>query len=69
MANGWTPEQREKQSVLIRQWKPWEKSSGPKTTEGKRRASMSAYKGGVRPKLRALARALREQGQVLNEIT
>ncbi|MDB5842367.1 MAG: hypothetical protein JWQ23_4319, partial [Herminiimonas sp.] len=31
----WTPEERERQSVLIRQWKPWERSTGPITDAGK----------------------------------
>ena len=35
MANGWTPERRARQSALIRNWRPWEKSTGPKTEKGK----------------------------------
>jgi len=35
MANGWTPERRARQAAMIRTWKPWEKSTGPKTDEGK----------------------------------
>ena len=35
MANGWTPERRARQAVLIRNWKPWERSTGPRTTDGK----------------------------------
>jgi hypothetical protein len=31
----WTPEERAKQSELIRRHKPWEKSTGPTTPEGK----------------------------------
>jgi hypothetical protein len=31
----WTPESRDKQSALIRTWKPWEKSTGARTPEGK----------------------------------
>jgi hypothetical protein len=34
-SNGWTPERRAHQAALIRAWKPWEKSTGPKTEEGK----------------------------------
>ena len=33
--NGWTPERRARQAELIRKWKPWEKSTGPKTDEGR----------------------------------
>ena len=60
MANGWTPERRARQAELIRQWRPWEKSTGPSSPEGKKRASQNAWKGGVRPELRELAALLRE---------
>ena len=69
MANGWTPERRTKQAALIRTWRPWEQSSGPKSAEGKARTSRNGYKGGHRATLRELARelneALREQRDVL----
>ncbi|MDA8416482.1 MAG: hypothetical protein M0Z78_05340 [Betaproteobacteria bacterium] len=35
MANGWTPERRARQAELIRTWKPWTRSTGPQTPEGK----------------------------------
>lgn len=60
MANGWTPERRARQAELIRQWRPWEKSTGPISLEGKKRVSQNAWKGGVRPELRELAALLRE---------
>ena len=44
---------------MIRQWKPWESSTGPKSTEGKAKAARNAYKGGSRQMLRDAARALR----------
>ena len=59
MANGWTPERRARQSALIRNWKPWERSTGPKSAEGKVAVSQNAYKGGTRPMLRLLAGLLR----------
>ena len=59
MANGWTPERRARQAELIRRWKPWTKSTGPKSESGKRRVSRNAYRGAVRPALRDLARLLR----------
>ncbi len=37
--NGWTPERRARQAALIRAWKPWERSTGPRTTDGKARSS------------------------------
>jgi hypothetical protein len=59
--NGWTAERRKRQVAAILRWKPWERSTGPKTTEGKARTVRNAYSGAVRPLLRELARALREQ--------
>jgi len=31
----WTPEERQRQSELIRQWQPWKQSTGPRTVAGK----------------------------------
>lgn len=58
MCNGWTPERRARQAALIREWKPWERSTGPRTAEGKARAARNPFKGGYRQRLRDLARAL-----------
>lgn len=41
MNNGWTPERRARQAALIRSWKPWERSTGPRTESGKAAASMN----------------------------
>lgn len=59
----WTSERRAKQSQAIRQWKPWVKSTGAKTPEGKAVVSRNAFKGGHRPYLRQLARDLAEECQ------
>ena len=67
MANGWTLERRQRQAELIRKWKPWEQSTGPKTKKGKRRVSQNAFKGGTRAMLRDLAKALRHQAEVLEK--
>ena len=53
MASGWSPERRERQSLAIKRWKPWEQSTGPRTEDGKANASRNAEKGGKRPALRA----------------
>jgi len=59
----WTSERRAKQSKAIRQWKPWAKSTGAKTPEGKAVVSRNAFKGGHRPHLRQLAKDLAEELQ------
>jgi 5-methylcytosine-specific restriction endonuclease McrA len=35
----WTPEARERQRQPIVTWQPWSKSTGPKTSRGKRRSA------------------------------
>jgi len=44
-SSAWTPERRAKQAEAIRRWKPWAKSTGPRTEEGKARSSRNADKG------------------------
>lgn len=56
-----TPEHRALRAELIRRWKPWEQSTGPKSPEGKKRASMRGFKGATRPLVRELALALNQQ--------
>ena len=60
MVNGWTDIRRERQRQRIQDWKPWERSTGPRTKHGKAAASRNAWRGGYRPTLRRLAKALRE---------
>ena len=43
----WTEEARAKQAERIRRWKPWLKSTGPQTEEGKIASSMNALKTGA----------------------
>lgn len=68
-AKGWTPERRKRQSDAIRRWKPWSKSTGPTSPEGKAAVSGNARTGGKWLKLRqiikALNQALREQAKML----
>lgn len=56
MASSWTPERRARQAELIRTWKPWQMATGPRTTDGKAKASKNAFKGGHWLKLRELSR-------------
>ena len=66
MANGWTLERRAKQAERIREWRPWERSSGPKTEAGKAVVARNAWKGGVRQVMRELGKALRDQRDSLD---
>lgn len=43
----WNELEKLKQSELIRQTKPWEFSTGPKTQTGKERSKMNAFKHGA----------------------
>ena len=63
-----TPEHRRLRAELIRKWRPWEKSTGPKSSAGKARVSRNADKGGHRAMLRDLARLLGEQREALERI-
>ncbi len=55
----WTLEERARQAEMIRNWKPWERSTGPKTEDGKEVCKMNAYKHGMRgEEIRALQRML-----------
>ena len=63
-----TPEHRALKAALIRRWKPWEKSTGPKSPEGKRRSASRGFKGANRPTMRLIAKALKDQRMELNSI-
>lgn len=52
---------------MIKKWKPWEKSTGPRTPEGKAKAAKNAYKGGINQELRQLAKLLRESKRIIAE--
>lgn len=68
MANGWTPERKAKQSALIQNWKPWDKSTGARTPEGKAVSSQNAYKGGLRSMMREITELLRDQNESMRRI-
>jgi hypothetical protein len=65
--NGWTAERRAKASAAIHRWKPWEKATGPKTTDGKARSRMNGFKGNPRETRRREMRAIREALDAHNE--
>jgi hypothetical protein len=48
MARHWTPEERQRQAALIRNWRPWEQSTGPRTDEGKVESAGNATKHSLR---------------------
>jgi hypothetical protein len=52
MKRQWTPEQRAVHAQKIHHWKPWQKSTGPKTIEGKSIVSRNSFKGSQRIQLR-----------------
>jgi hypothetical protein len=60
MKSPWTPDRRVQQAAAIHRWKPWEKSTGPRTAEGKAMVSRNAFKGGKRAALRQSMREFRQ---------
>ena len=46
MSHGWNSERRARQAELIRNWKPWNRATGPKSLEGKAKSSKNSYKNG-----------------------
>ena len=69
LTDGWTQERRQRQSELIQTWQPWASSTGPKTTEGKAKAAQNAFKGGIRPLLRRIAKALNRSQQTQDDLS
>jgi len=72
MGTPWTPERRARQAAAIKTWRPWERSTGPRTAEGKAASSRNAFKGGLAAELRAISKQvnelLREQREILREV-
>ncbi len=65
MGHGWAPQRRARQASLSHTWKPWERSTGPRTDEGKARTARNAFKGGqwlvIRELTKGMNDLLREQ--------
>ena len=68
MQTSWTPERRQRQAELIRGWRPWELSTGPKTNEGKSTVASNAWRGGHREQLRALSKMVNEEIKQAREL-
>jgi hypothetical protein len=67
MANGWTLERRARQAEAIRRWKPWERSTGPRTPDGKAKSQRNGSQPGTRALLREVSKLLREQRKSLDD--
>ena len=68
MATTWTPERRARQAELIRQWMPWAKSTGPRSSEGRQRVSRNAWTGGHRAQLRELTKMVNAEVRQAREL-
>ena len=68
MVNGWSLERRARQAELIRQWKPWKQSTGPKSVEGKERVAANAWRGGHRAQLRELSKLVNAEIRKAREL-
>ncbi len=65
----WTPEAKAAQRAAIARWKPWTKSTGPRTQAGKARSAANACKGDTICKLhKELTRLGGRQGRILRAI-
>ncbi|WP_415406930.1 hypothetical protein ACLHDG_14380 [Sulfurovum sp. CS9] len=67
----WDEESRQRQREVIMKRKPWLKSTGPKTAEGKERSKMNALK--VSPELHALIKEMnhlmKQQKEIFSTIS
>ena len=59
--SAWTAERRARQASAIHSWRPWESSTGPRSTAGKRASSRNSAKpNSPRQQLLAIRRELAE---------
>ena len=69
MSNAWTHERRARQAALIRTWRPWQQSTGPRTPEGREQAANNARAfHGWTPELRAERENLRAVKREMAEL-
>jgi hypothetical protein len=67
-SRGWCQERRARQAAAIREWRPWERSTGPRTTAGKAVSSRNAFKGSsVTQALQEITKELRRAWHVANK--
>lgn len=63
-SSGWSAERRARHTAAMRRWRPWEKSTGPRTPTGKAKSSQNACKPEAAA-LRLLNKALAGQKRYL----
>ena len=66
-SNAWTDERRARQSMLIRGWQPWLRSTGPKSAAGKAISSRNARTNPVRRELAEIISAVRQARRAANK--
>lgn len=65
----WSPTRRANHAAAIRRWKPWAKSTGPRTAPGKAKSAQNAYKHGAYARqIRLTAQALAAQRHCVRAI-
>lgn len=66
----WTAERRARQAEAIRDWAPWTRSTGPRSAEGKARASRNADRGvaATQRSMRAISRVISAYRRQLNKV-
>ena len=61
-----TPEHRAMRAAQIRVSKPWLRSTGPKSLEGKAKSSRNAYKGGLKGLMLMITKELKDHLSILD---
>jgi hypothetical protein len=59
----WSEERRVRQSEAIQRWRPWERSTGPRTVNGKARSARNADVGGQWQRFRQYVKILNAELQ------